>query len=286
MTIKEKEYLTLRRDVVFKNVFYRDKELLKSFLTSILGYFYDIKIDKIEIKNAELTKNRTYIKNKVIDILVYFGDKVINIELNNNQFSLIMKIRNLSYLFSTIVEDVHTGKKYSLKTEYIQINFNFQSKDIKGFKSYYLREDEDHNDILLKNIRIININVAFFLDEWYNSNNKKEYYEKYKYILLLGMTKEELSDIKDDDKVIKKIRNDVEKLNQNEDFYQLFTDEEDQEILNNSIYEEGLEYGMKQGSIDKTLDIAKKLLKMNMNISDIASATGLSLDEINNIKNN
>ena len=271
-----KEYLTLKYDVVFKNVFYRDSELLKDFISSILNNFYDIQIDKIEIKNAELTKNRVYIKNKTIDILVIANNKVINMELNNNRYSKTTKLRNLSYLFSAYVEDIHTSKTYQTGKEYLQINFNFQGKNKRGFSSYYLREDNNLNDILVNNIRIININVDYFLDKWYNSSNKEEYLKKYKYIILIGMSKEELRKIKGDDKMLKRVRNDIEKLNQSEDFYQLFTDEEDLEYYGNGLYSEGMEH---QNTV-----IASNLKKEKVSFDIINKVTGLSIPEIKSLK--
>lgn len=73
------------------------------------------------------------------------------------------------------------------------------------------------------------------MHEWYNLNKKKEYYEKYKDILIVGMNEEELKDIKKDG-YMKKIKEDIENLNKDESFFQLFTDEEDHEIMMRSIY--------------------------------------------------
>ena len=80
---KEKKFYSLANDPVFKNVFYRDDNLLKRFLTDILSIFYDnVDIKNFKVLNTELTKDRLYIRNKVVDILVDIGTKVINIEVN------------------------------------------------------------------------------------------------------------------------------------------------------------------------------------------------------------
>ena len=55
-------YYTLKYDQVFKNVFYRDKELLKIFLTNIMHHVdSSFKIKELTIRNSELTKDRLYI---------------------------------------------------------------------------------------------------------------------------------------------------------------------------------------------------------------------------------
>ena len=48
--------------------------------------------------------------------------------------------------------------------------------------------------------------------------------------------------------------------------------------------ENGKEEGIKEGIEEGTISIAKKLLKMNMKIEDISKATGLSISEIEKLK--
>ena len=70
MKEEKKSFYALSADPVFKNVFYRDTNLLKRFLTDILSNFYNnLKIDNLEIQNTEISKDRIYIKNKTVDIL-------------------------------------------------------------------------------------------------------------------------------------------------------------------------------------------------------------------------
>lgn len=115
------------------------------------------------------------------------------------------------------------------------------------------------------------------MGQWYNSNNRNEYYEKYKYIILMGMNKEELLNIKNDDKMIRKVKRDVETLNGKDEFHQLFTDAEDQEYLNNGLYAEGLEDGMSKGietGIEQgIITVAKDLLNSGMDIGTVAQNT-------------
>ena len=55
------------------------------------------------------------------------------------------------------------------------------------------------------------------------------------------------------------------------------TREEDNAFMD---YQTGLENGKEEG----TISIAKKLLEMNMKIEDISKATGLSINEIEKLK--
>jgi len=52
--------------------------------------------------------------------------------------------------------------------------------------------------------------------------------------------------------------------------------------------QEGIEKGKLEGKIEgekqKAIEIAKNLMKLNLSLSDISKATGLSIDEIEKIK--
>ena len=278
-------YYTLKYDQVFKNVFYRDKNLLKIFLTNIMHHVdSSFKIKELTIRNSELTKDRLYIKNKIIDILVKTNDKVINIEINSD-YSINIKNRNCLYLCSALVADTDKDVSYKTIDQHIQINFIFQGKNKKGISIYEYRDINDRK-ILTDMIKTIDINVDYFIYEWYNKNKSKEYYNKYKDILIVGMEKEDLLNIKDDD-YMDKIVNDIDSLNKDNKFHQLFTDEEDRIKLRNGYIEEGIEEGiargLKQGLKQGKLEAAKKMLEEEFPIETIIKITGLTRKQIENI---
>ena len=92
----------------------------------------------------------------------------------------------------------------------------------------------------------------------------------------------------------------LEKLNKDPEFYQYMSHEEDErKIYNSRMYEaeqkglqkglqkgiekgieKGLQEGMKKGSINKSMEIAKKMLEKNMSIEEIMEITSLSQQEI------
>ena len=128
-------------------------------------------------------------------------------------------------------------------------------------------------------VRTIDVNVDYFKDKWYNLGKERKYYEKYKSILMFSFDEEEFKNLKDSDEYMKKIKDDVEKLNNDNNFYQWMTDEEDRKMMENSVKKEGIEEG-----IEKTQkDIARNMKKKNYSIKDIAEITGLSIDEIEKI---
>lgn len=51
-------------------------------------------------------------------------------------------------------------------------------------------------------------------------------------------------------------------------------------------YGMGIQEGIEQGATNKTLEIAVKMIKQNLDLKLISSVTGLSSDEILKLKNN
>ena len=287
-----KKFYTLKYDSVFKNVFFRNERLLKKLLTSILTEYQEgIEIKNIKIKNCELTKDRIYIKNKLVDLLVETTDKVLNIEINSI-FDEIIKMRNLVYLCSSISNSVHKQEGYQKIKQFIQINFNWNEKNNDKISRYMLC---DKNRIYTDKFQIININIEKIMKEWYNQNKSIEYFERYKYMLIVGMEKEDLELIPMEDKDMKDIRDEINKLNEDEDFYQLMTDEEDEEKIRKSFYvegrEEGKEEGKKEGKREgkkegkklEKLSNAKKMKEENISESVIQKITGLDINTIRSL---
>ena len=125
------------------------------------------------------------------------------------------------------------------------------------------------------------------MDTWYNSGKEKEYYEKFKSIIMFGLNDNELKMLKDEDDYMKKVKKEVLDLNKDPEFYQWMTDEEDRQFLYNSrvirYKREGLEEGIKQGSKEKEIEIARNMKEKNYPIEDIKEITGLSIEEIEKI---
>ena len=104
---------------------------------------------------------------------------------------------------------------------------------------------------------------------------------------MFGLNDNELKMLKDEDDYMKKVKKEVLDLNKDPEFYQWMTDEEDRQFLYNSrvirYKREGLEEGIKQGSKEKEIEIARNMKEKNYPIEDIKEITGLSIEEIEKI---
>ena len=78
---------------------------------------------------------------------------------------------------------------------------------------------------------------------------------------------------------MKKIKDDVIKLNGDPNFYQAMTDEEDREMIENSIFISGKNEGIEENQ----KNIVKKMKDANYKLEDIKEITGLSIEEIEKI---
>ena len=116
---------------------------------------------------------------------------------------------------------------------------------------------------------------------------------------MFGLTEDELKNLEDSDDYMKKIKNDVIKLNGDPNFYQAMTDEDDREMIENSIFisgkqegikqgieqgtRQGIEQGTRQGIEENQKNIVRNMKEANYKIEDIAKITGLTMHEIEKI---
>ena len=105
---------------------------------------------------------------------------------------------------------------------------------------------------------------------------------------MLNLEKEELEKLSKKDKVVIKYMKEIERVNENPKFREYMSAEEDNKKIENSLkrewMEEGLKEGIKEGSYKRNIEIAKTMLKDNMDIEIISKYTNLSKEELEKIK--
>ena len=90
---------------------------------------------------------------------------------------------------------------------------------------------------------------------------------------------EELKDMPKD-KIVDKYITNVTIVNDDPEFQKYMSEEEDKKKIQNSLLSEAKEEGISQEKVS----IAKNLLSMNMPLGDISKATGLSIENLNELK--
>ena len=108
-------------------------------------------------------------------------------------------------------------------------------------------------------------------------NGDEEQLEENKYLIMLDMDKEELKKLKKD-KVVEEYMEKIERLNQNPMFINWITKEKDEEMIKNTQIRRAKDTGKKE--------VAKSMLEDGMDLEKVSKLTGISIDEINQLKNN
>lgn len=98
----------------------------------------------------------------------------------------------------------------------------------------------------------------------------------------------DLKEVSNGDKELEKVAKKIVTLSREEELAGIYIKEDQDEWIRDRYKEEGLkmgrEEGIKLGIKEGIRETAKKLLKSNVDISIISSATGLSLEDIEKLK--
>ena len=217
------------------------------------------------------TKNKLFEKGKVCDIIIKIDNdnKIIlemNGSLNNNIFD-----KNATYSFTIINEGIRKeGNKY-IYPNVVLINFDAfnKFKTDKGILDFRIRDEEGHIETPI--YRSIHLILENLVNKEYNKDIKKL---------------AEFLSIKDIDTLRKTYEGDknymacirrVEELSTDPDFVGYYDLEE--------AHKQDLSDSYETGKSDKSIEIAKVMLSKNMDIKDISEITGLSIEELNSLKN-
>ena len=282
------KYYNGLNDIVFKNTLCVEehKGLLKWLLESCL----DIKIDNLILKDKELSKKTKYSKGRVVDLLIESDNKMFNVEINNRPHDY-NNDRNLGYLANLYGKSIDKSNDYKKINSCIQLNITSGKKDIE-LKSKYLLVDtlNESKNIWTDNFIIYEINVDLLKKLYYNKDIKS--INKYKPVIMLTLNKEELEEFSLGDERIMEYKDKVNELNSDDDFVTFISREEDQEKTENALRtiisekNEELKNSREELKTQKTklnnvqIETAKLLKKNNVAIADISNATGLTIEEI------
>lgn len=269
-----KKYFKGKNDGMFKAVFCNPKneDLLKALIED--GLKRKIKI--LKIYPPEIIKTNIYVKGKTLDVLVMADDEILNIEVNTNYYDGLHR-RNASYIFSKYSEEAKIGDDYEEMRNFIQMNITSGLSKNEPLVSEYVLADLNTKKKFIDNLTIYE----------YNLDKIKELYSKtseYKFLAALDCDEKELKKICKGDKIMEKFEHEVSKLNKDIEFTQFLTEEEDARKVHNTIMSNAKKEGIKIGVTKKSYEIAKNMLEDNIDIDTIIKYTGLTQEEIENLK--
>ena len=271
----KKKFYKGKTDAMFKAIFCdsKNKDLLERLLSEATGK----KMEVISIKSPELIKTNVYVKGKTMDVLVKTDDGLCNIEVNSYS-DIFLHRRNMAYISNRYGNGLESGKSYDEMKNFIQINLTSEGDtDIPPYEKYLVKGDLTNREYV-DNLIIYEFNLPKL---------KKACYNEYKFIALLDCGEDELKTLCEGDKEMEKFEKEVHRLNDDEEFFRLMTDEEENETLKNTYigrgFKQGVEQGEKSGKQKRNIEIAIEMIKKGMDTITISEITGLTEEEINNL---
>ena len=278
-----KKFFKGTNDNMFKAIFTpkKNRYLLKEFLKRSLKEVTSLNLDNLTILSSEVAKNNIMVKGKTLDILAETNGEVLNIELNNSYY-LSLHRRNASYIFSKYSEEVKVSETYDKMKTFIQINFTKGlNKEYPALEIYTLKGEKTDKKYI-DNLIILEFNLDKIKEDCYNGN------KEFNFVAALDLEEKELDDICEGDEYMELFEKEVKRLNKDQKFTEFMTAEEEADKLEKTLISEarteGEQIGLKKGEIKKQYEIAKNMLKNKMVPEVISKLTGLSIDQVMELK--
>ena len=299
-TLKENKgadfVLPMTWDVMFEQMFISEEAM--PLLECIISIFGNVDIKdvkgKVRLLPNELKQTSAKDTRSKSDIIAdYFKDeKNIDkyiVEMNSSQ---TMPWRNVFYAYKVAGGGISIDEDKYVKTyDTILINFNYFAKVKSNLLEMITMRYKD-GTIYDDSTKIFEVNMVKAKDMSYNYADKQE--EQVAIICRMFMTTSLLELDKESNKLMSK--KDTEKLvsrakelSSDDGYIRLFNEEENyKELIRNTelaeAHEKGKLEGKLEGSKETKTEMAKKLKKAGVKISIIAEASGLSMEEIENLK--
>ena len=270
------------------------KQYSAYLIALVLNLDYEKVYDSLIFVNNKLDREKYKDSGKTVDFVCRLNGKIIGIELNNNSSKASLE-RNISYAADLYKSKMVSGKEYDYETV-IQININnftFEGNS-KIKEEYSLRNEEGEK--LTEKLKFIHIYLPNIRKKCYN----KEKLNVLERLLLAFNEEENLSDITKGDRIMEEYVKESIKASMDEEVIGLYDKELHLEKLRLSELkearekgieqgiekgiEQGIEKGIEQGIEEEKLEIAKELLNNNVQVDIIMKSTGLTKEEINNLK--
>ena len=304
MLLNKDKIITMMSDEVFKSVL-QDRSC-EDYLVDIIEGITKINKDYIKrnlvFKNSELTKEEIEEKGKITDLLIELQGNIINLEMNKYYYDGLFN-KNDRYI-TKLKEGMITKKeKFAKEKKVIQINFNnFDMFDERVIIKFKMMDPERHlirsEYMKVTDTEIYYINLKRVRQKYYN----KEELTKLEKELLIMTTdnKKELRKISRGCREMESVAKKISKLSKEEEMQGIYLKEEQEAFIRDQIrayamtdgYNDGMEKGLKEGHkegkhegiIESKKEIAINMLNKNMDIKTISDVTGLSENEITNLK--
>lgn len=283
-------------DYVFKRIFGHvgNEEITKGLLNAIL----DTEVKEVNLEgNTILERDLADDKLGILDVKAILNNSITcDIEMQLVEKENIEE-RILFYWSKLYISNIHKSDDYDNLNKCIAIliaNFELDNlKDVpKGHTEWKLREKNFPKIVLTEvcEIHIISLNKLVSLIKENSLPKEEQVLSKWVKFLL---TPKEMGviDMENND-ALKKAKKEFDTISQDE-YEQRLAELRMKNIMDKKAIEshgykkgvkEGIEQGIEQGEKNRTLEIAKEMLKNGADIDFVIKCTGISKEEVENLK--
>lgn len=263
-------------DVIVKKLF--SSENGQKYLAKIICTVLNMPEDSVSFKviHPDIGINKNVI-NSQADLVLESDEALVNVEVNCYN-SRLLQNKNNSYICHLILKQTRTDKDYKVKLKKVyQINLNaFDiTKDDRFVVISRLVDTKTHQEIH-PFLEIVDVNLAKIIKTSYTSVKEKESLEKLLYLLVCN-DEQVLRNVYDGDDLMEKMVDEAKSLTSDFDSMLYY----DAEALKD---ESSYELGEETGRNEEKKSIVVNMIKENADISFIARVSGLSIEEIEDIK--
>ena len=290
--LKPNELLEIRGDRIFHDMFNEyEMDTIEWLVMQILNCKYEDIHGKVKVGGAESPGLSKDDKRKRLDLVVYYKNKIINIELNNNAGSDYL--RNACYIGNRVINSYLVGEDYGKETQGILVNLNWYTEnEIKNHTERKVEEIWKYPTLNKKDnvpkffIKFIHINLCIFKDICYNDVEKDDLVWK----LFTITNKEELNDLVKKEKLLENYYNKIDRLSKDKEYCRMVWDERIEENLRRhddyfNGKNEGISIGQSMGIEQNRTEMIINLYNNGASLDLISKSSGLSEDEIKDIIN-
>lgn len=273
----EPKFVSLVSDTTFKYLW--KNERTNSWIREIVESKTGLNLSDYHLSDNEMNTGSD-VKDYRTDITLSNEKDNVIIEMNNNYYDSA-EIKGRQYLFRKAGFSFDSSEKYNDIRTCTLIMFNNYLK--KGFEEQAIINSwfgAHELGIKYEDIEMFEIFLPIFNKVCYHRSNEID-----KRLRLFSCNSyDEMYSIVDKDDSNYFIIEELRRLGMNNKFVDEYDYEFVQKKLMNSIKDEGERDGFLKGQHSEKLEIAKKSLEQGLDINVISTITGLSIDEIKEIK--
>lgn len=278
---KEVKLLNPKTDIVFQWLF-SNPNITKGLISSLI----DEKITDIEIDlNKQILGESITEKTGILDLRAKINN-TIECEIEMQMLYSKNFISRILYYWSRLYsKQIKRGNNYNELHKTICIAIINQNipylEDLKAHTKWQIREEKDRTKILTDNLEIHIIEIQKAIKE-YDNDRKNKVLQWMMFLNEPGSM--EVDRIMEKNEEIKEAKVTLRELSEEESKQQIAELREKYILDTKDIFEtgieKGIENGIEKGISNEKINIAKKLLKINMPIKQISEITGLSEEKI------